>query len=153
MSPSKTHSKIDILGELLHSVRERHHFYELTWLRQLGPSGCLQQPSQQPGAANSSPESPARVSCQSIQPESPARVSCQSPQMLEIFKFCVENTKAVIICAERTQGRYFGLGKSPCGSAHTHSLFLIHTRSGGTLFLAPKKPLRERPHTFSIFDT
>ena len=31
--PSKTHSKIDILRELLHSVREWHHFYELTWLR------------------------------------------------------------------------------------------------------------------------
>ena len=33
MSPSKTHSKINILIELLHSIREWHHFYELTWLR------------------------------------------------------------------------------------------------------------------------
>ena len=125
--------------------REWHHFL------QPGPSRCLQQPSQQLGVASSSPESPARASCQSIQPESPAIVSCQSLQMLEVSKFCVENTQTAIICAERTQGRYFGLGKSPCGSAHTHSLFLIHRRSGGSLFWARKKPLRERPHTHTLF--
>ena len=31
--PSKTHSKIDILRELLHLVREWHRSYELAWLR------------------------------------------------------------------------------------------------------------------------
>ena len=119
----------------------------------LSTARTLKMPPAAKPAASSSPESPARASCQSIQPESPAIVSCQSLQMLEVSKFCVENTQTAIICAERTQGRYFGLGKSPCGSAHTHSLFLIHRRSGGSLFWARKKPLRERPHTFSIFDT
>ena len=33
MWPSKTHSKIHNLKDILHSVREWHHFYELAWLR------------------------------------------------------------------------------------------------------------------------
>ena len=31
-------------------------------------------------------------------------------------------------------GGYFGLGKKPCGSAHTHSPFLIHRRSVETQY-------------------
>ena len=42
IGPSKTPRKVNILKELLHSVRERHHFDELTWLR----SPC---PPQSPG--------------------------------------------------------------------------------------------------------
>ena len=46
MSPSKTNRKINILRELLHSVREWHHFYELTWLRSPWETPSLSDPSQ-----------------------------------------------------------------------------------------------------------
>ena len=48
--PSKTQGKVNILKELLHSVREGCYFYELPWLRppwppqMPGPSRTLQEP-------------------------------------------------------------------------------------------------------------
>ena len=43
--------------------------------------------------------------------------------------FYVGNIENDIFCTGRIWGRYFQLGKSPCGRARTHSLFLIHRRS------------------------
>ena len=39
------------------------------------------------------------------------------------------NIKSIHFSVEKTQSLYCGLGKSLCGRAHTHSLFLIHRKS------------------------
>ena len=92
--PSKTHRKIDILKELLHSVREWHHFYELTWLR--SPWEPLVTPSL--------PDASQRC-------------------LPDVSKFYVENTNTNISVVKEHRVAILGSEKAPAGSAHTFSIF------------------------------
>ena len=50
------------------------------------------------------------------------------PQMSDdIFMFALKTHR--YFCAEKAQSRYFGLGKSPCGRAHTHPCLLYTSPS------------------------